>query len=145
MDAFDTHPSGVPRSSSHSVDVPGPPAASAETAGPYVATPRWTTRFRIRRCMCAIVPGDDPCRVGAMIVGSAHIATGLFIGVVIAALLYFIPTVIAGIRHHHRTTTIFLLNLFLGWTLIGWIGALFWACSDPGPKRGAPVPPPPAD
>ena len=40
---------------------------------------------------------------------------------------YFLPTVVAGFRHHKNTLAIFLLNLFLGWTLIGWLGALIWS------------------
>ena len=46
-------------------------------------------------------------------------------------LLYFLPTIIA--REKRDFTGIFLLNLFLGWTLIGWLIALVWACStEPG-------------
>ena len=26
---------------------------------------------------------------------------------------------------------IILLNLFLGWTFLGWLGSLIWACCDP--------------
>jgi Na+/H+-dicarboxylate symporter len=40
---------------------------------------------------------------------------------------YFLPTIIASSRHLHERTGIFLLNLFLGWTFIGWIIALIWA------------------
>jgi len=32
-----------------------------------------------------------------------------------------------GGRHLHERTAITLLNLFLGWTFIGWIIALIWA------------------
>ena len=77
-----------------------------------------------------------------MMIGSAHIATSLFVGLVIAALLYFVPTLVAGLRHHHRTTAIFLLNLFLGWTFVGWVGALFWACTNPHPRHEVPPAPP---
>jgi hypothetical protein len=49
----------------------------------------------------------------------------------VLALLYFLPTVIAANRGHH-VTGILLLNLFLGWTGIGWIVMLLWALlSDP--------------
>lgn len=34
---------------------------------------------------------------------------------------------IAGARNHTNTLSIFLLNLFLGWTFLGWIGALVWS------------------
>jgi len=40
---------------------------------------------------------------------------------------YFIPTFIAFIRKKSNPGVIFALNLLLGWTLIGWIGALVWA------------------
>jgi hypothetical protein len=43
--------------------------------------------------------------------------------------LAFLPTIIAAIRHNHATGRIFLLNLLLGWTGIGWIVALVWACT----------------
>lgn len=40
---------------------------------------------------------------------------------------YFLPTIVASARGHKNTLAIFLLNLFLGWTLIGWLGALIWS------------------
>jgi Superinfection immunity protein len=40
-------------------------------------------------------------------------------------LLYFLPAIIG--RDKHDATGIFLLNLFLGWTVIGWVFALVWA------------------
>ena len=45
------------------------------------------------------------------------------------ALLYFLPSLVAGLRHHHQAAAIFLLNLLLGWTGIGWIGALVWSAT----------------
>ncbi len=42
-------------------------------------------------------------------------------------LLYFLPSIIA--RGKRDATGIFLLNLFLGWTFIGWLIALIWACT----------------
>ncbi|MEQ8433855.1 MAG: superinfection immunity protein [Oceanicaulis sp.] len=45
----------------------------------------------------------------------------------ISALLYFLPTVIALARSHHNGFAIFLTNLLLGWTLIGWVIALIWS------------------
>ena len=40
---------------------------------------------------------------------------------------YLIPFSVALWRAHPETTKIFLLNLLLGWTVIGWIVALFWS------------------
>ncbi|MGA7909843.1 MAG: superinfection immunity protein [Candidatus Sulfotelmatobacter sp.] len=42
-------------------------------------------------------------------------------------LMYFLPTLIALARSKRDITAILLLNLFLGWTMIGWIVALVWA------------------
>ena len=42
-------------------------------------------------------------------------------------LMYFLPSVIGLARSKRDLLAIFLLNLFLGWTLIGWIVALVWA------------------
>jgi hypothetical protein len=52
-------------------------------------------------------------------------------------LVYFAPTLVALVRHKRNTFSIFLLNLLLGWTLIGWIIALVWASSVdvPAPVR----------
>ena len=45
----------------------------------------------------------------------------------IAVIIYFVPLFVASIRNHPNAVAISLLNLFLGWTLIGWVGALVWA------------------
>ncbi len=46
---------------------------------------------------------------------------------------YFLPTLIANGRHLPERSGIFFLNLFLGWTGIGWIIALIWAVTAPSP------------
>lgn len=46
----------------------------------------------------------------------------LFIG---GALIYFIPSIIA--YNKKNATAIIALNLLLGWTFLGWVGALVWA------------------
>ena len=40
---------------------------------------------------------------------------------------YFFPTVMAHGRNKRNTMAIFVLNLALGWTVIGWFAALIWA------------------
>ena len=45
---------------------------------------------------------------------------------IIIAILYFVPTVIALLRRH-RTMQVLLVNLFFGWSVIGWIIALIMA------------------
>jgi len=55
-------------------------------------------------------------------------------------LIYFVPTAVAYATRHHNTLPIFVLNVFFGWTLIGWVAALIWAL-----VRRPPTPPQPAN
>lgn len=41
--------------------------------------------------------------------------------------MYFLPAIIAALRHHHNALAIFALDLLAGWSVIGWIVALVWA------------------
>ena len=43
---------------------------------------------------------------------------------------YFLPTVVAVMRSHHNTGAILVLNLLLGWTLLGWVAALVWSLTN---------------
>lgn len=45
----------------------------------------------------------------------------------VPALLYFLPTLIALLRGHHNGFAIFLTNLLFGWTIIGWLITLIWS------------------
>lgn len=45
-----------------------------------------------------------------------------------ALALYFLPAIIAW--NKKSRTGIFLLNLLLGWTLLGWIAALIWSVTS---------------
>ncbi len=65
---------------------------------------------------------------------------------------YFIPSIVAFARRHHNAVPILFLNIFLGWTLIGWVGALIWALTTPqevaspvSPVREIKPPQPPAE
>jgi hypothetical protein len=44
--------------------------------------------------------------------------------------LYFIPTITANCRDHNNTSAIACVNILLGWTVIGWIGAMVWSLTD---------------
>lgn len=44
--------------------------------------------------------------------------------------LYFAPSLMAIFREHSNQNSIFLTNLFFGWTLIGWVVAMIWSVSD---------------
>ncbi len=47
--------------------------------------------------------------------------------VIVGVLMMFLPTLIALLRGHHNAFAIFLTNLLLGWTVIGWLIALIWS------------------
>jgi type VI protein secretion system component VasK len=56
----------------------------------------------------------------------------------IVFLLYFLPALIAFIRDSKSATQVTLLNLFLGWTFLGWVISLVWAFGEtekPQPKK----------
>lgn len=55
--------------------------------------------------------------------------------IIVVAFFYFIPWIVALRNSHRHAVGIFLLNLFLGWTFIGWIGALIWAVLPPEKKQ----------
>lgn len=62
------------------------------------------------------------------------LAAGMIYAIVLV-LLYFTPTITAVMRKNHNSIAIFVLNLLLGWTLIGWIIALIWAYKVPTTER----------
>jgi ABC-type branched-subunit amino acid transport system permease subunit len=53
---------------------------------------------------------------------------------------YFLPTYTANKRNHPQKQPISIINLFLGWTLIGWVIALAWAYSAPPLVQSQPQP-----
>jgi len=56
----------------------------------------------------------------------------------LSGLLYFLPTVVAAHRGH-SVTGILLLNLFFGWTGLGWFVLLIWALLSSPSYRFVPV------
>lgn len=75
----------------------------------------------------------------------AHSPGDPIVGLVVLVLLlalYFLPTAIASSRDHNNLGPIFLLNLILGWTLVGWVVALVWSVANPpGPPPAKRSPP----
>src|SRR5437764_12610093 len=57
-----------------------------------------------------------------------RIISGVLAASVFLLPLYVLPTILAWKKTHRMP--ILLLNLLLGWTLLGWIGALVWALND---------------
>ena len=44
--------------------------------------------------------------------------------------LYFLPAIIAAARQTHNATAILLIDLFTGWTFVGWVVALVMAVTS---------------
>lgn len=64
--------------------------------------------------------------------GSITLGLGILLLLLILAvlpLLYLLPAMVAVQRRKQNALSIFLVNLYLGWTIIGWIAAIVWACS----------------
>ena len=61
-------------------------------------------------------------------------AIRIIIGILLCLTIYMLPAGIGIIRSRSNAGAIFVLNLFLGWTLIGWVIALVWAVADDNKK-----------
>jgi len=80
-----------------------------------------------------------------LLVSTQDLAPSLITGILgfLGSILYFIPTFVAYHRNSHNSLAIFVLNFFLGWLLIPWVGAIVWASmGDDETQAGTPVPAP---
>lgn len=50
---------------------------------------------------------------------------------ILALALYLLPAIIASVRKHPNGAAICVLDLFLGWTVLGWVIALVWSFTSP--------------
>jgi hypothetical protein len=48
---------------------------------------------------------------------------------------YFVPTIVAWVRHVHNAGSVTVINVFLGWSLVGWVVALAMACRSQVPAN----------
>lgn len=69
---------------------------------------------------------------------TAGVIMVLIIGLV-GLYIFFVPSIIANRCGHPSALAIFALNLFLGWTFVGWVLALVWALA--GPDKRSPATP----
>ena len=53
-----------------------------------------------------------------------------FFGLSIGILIYGLPAIVARHRHHRQFLAILALNILLGWSFLGWVVAMVWACTD---------------
>jgi hypothetical protein len=59
----------------------------------------------------------------------------MIMGILVIA-FYLIPTWVALYRGKKQKLVIFVINLFTGWTVIGWLGSLIWASVKEESDRG---------
>ena len=91
-------------------------------AGPAytsAAPSRSTTPRRSRPCYYAPPPAPRP--------SGAHIAIAWLAAIL--SFLYFLPWAIAATRGRPNTGGVFLVNLLVGWTVVGWVIALVMSCA----------------
>lgn len=62
--------------------------------------------------------------VGSLIIGRVIHSSALLV----VLMLYFLPGVVAVTRKVRHQGSVVVINLFLGWTFIGWVVALTMAC-----------------
>jgi hypothetical protein len=43
------------------------------------------------------------------------------------AIFYLLPSYVAVLRGHDRAVVATMVNVLLGWTIVGWVGVLIWS------------------
>jgi hypothetical protein len=74
----------------------------------------------------AVVEYFEGAKVSMPSSESMSTLSGLILLALILA-IYFLPAIVALNRQHKNAIPILIVNLFLGWTLLGWVIALSWA------------------
>ncbi len=57
---------------------------------------------------------------------------------IVFGLIYLLPGIVAAMRNHNNWLAIQVLNVLLGWTLIGWVVAMVWAFTASDSEKGSP-------
>jgi hypothetical protein len=60
--------------------------------------------------------------------GGAAAGFGSLLLIIILVGCYFIPAIVAWVRHVPNAGSVTVINFFLGWTLVGYVVALAMAC-----------------
>ena len=78
----------------------------------------------------------------AGVVGTICLVVLWLAGAVLSLAAYFLPTIIALRRDIPNQLSVGVVNLFLGWTFLGWVVALAMAVSGIRAAANAATPPP---
>jgi hypothetical protein len=76
-------------------------------------------------------PGIQAMRRPAGLGDDMFDSTTTIIMLVLVVVIYMLPTLIAFGREHPRRQDVAVVNILLGWTLIGWVGVFLWALLTP--------------
>lgn len=58
---------------------------------------------------------------------SLFFLSALTAGILVFLALHFLPTIVAVMRRNRHALIIFVLNVLVAWTIIGWVVLLVWA------------------
>jgi len=89
-------------------------AGRIEDGSPFTST---TMMPKVREVLGNVLAVTDDPNVNLILLAA----------LVVAVVIYFLPTMIAYARRHERRGSILLVDLFFGWTFVGWWFALIWA------------------
>jgi hypothetical protein len=106
--------------------VPKPPISSALPASASIPKQSRGVGVWVGHFAAVLIVGYF---IGAYIAGrteSDYPWVAYPLGVILSG-IYFLPTLLAEKNRNRNSTSIMLINFFLGWTLLGWLGALVWA------------------
>jgi cytochrome c biogenesis protein CcdA len=79
--------------------------------------------------ICNLAYWGNPDEGGSFIASFFEVGFALLIlGLVIT--LYFLPSIVAYNKKKKNREAIGILNLLLGWTIVGWIASLVWAATE---------------
>ncbi len=59
--------------------------------------------------------------------------------ILLVGALYFLPSLVAVLRSVPNVGSVVVLNVFLGWTLIGWVASMAMAARSTAPAPARPA------
>lgn len=103
---------------------PLPPQCSLIGGAPRSDWSEWTPFLAIAAGVVLMIP---------MFIIAVKAGIFAMLGAMVGLLIYLLPSYVAVTRRAENTIAIAAVNVLLGWTVLGWLAALIWACtSRPG-------------
>lgn len=103
------------------------------------ADAKWLLAFTL----CAVLGIVAVLAALASLVPAAHLVLYAYVGLVVGVMLvlYELPAIVAYRRDHRQFPAILLLNILLGWTILGWVAAFIWSCVAESVAEEIPIAP----